>query len=307
MQEAPSADRRSLGRLLRGGPWIALGAGAILVSAWPDPTAAKLAQLRAQARPALIDLEILAGLRDAGGYVSVSRPLEVLVVQEGGPQWVHAAFETALGDDEALVFTPRSAHVLRVSPVERGPTLAIGLSLFRRGWNLARPTPLRFQFTPWVGFVALGLGTAGARGLGRRAWGWMVAGISAQLLARSTLWPEPPGRGPWLETWGQGWLGQWITLGARRMPEHAEAWLIGLLVLCGVLVLFDHRRSPHRGLRWILPALGGAVGVGGWLEACLRTGWIGLGATVLGGIGLTLGMVGAGCGGLVRKPHGMGT
>lgn len=239
------------------------------------PTQSWSRQLTAEARGALGALERLAGLREDDGTPSVARPLEVIVIQEGGPSWIRDAVQTALDDDATLRVTPGGPSLLRLQTTTLGPNLALRFSLDRRGWSLARPEPLRVQWTPWVAVLALAVGGVAYRRSGRGSVAWLLIGAAAQLLARVTPWPSPPGPGSWVERWSAGPLGQALLGVARALPERATGPLVALVLVSLGLVAWDHRRTPTRGGQWLGGRLAVGVGVVAWVEASARTGWWG--------------------------------
>jgi len=266
-----------------GAGWALGGFAGALALALASPAAgARSQQLAVQARLALLDLGTLAGLRDDTGQAVVTAPIRVMVVQDGGPTWVHEAVERAASRDPVWAPIPTSPHLLRLTVVEGEATMAVGLALYRQGWNLARPQPLRLQHTPSTAIVAAAAGTAVARRWGARAWGLLAAGLLAQLGSRWATWPEPPGSGSWGLACAEGPLGLGVRMLASRLSEDAEGWLVGLVVACLVLVAFDHRRSRDRGGRWLVGRLVGVFGAVTWLEATSRTGWLGFALTPFG-------------------------
>jgi len=253
-------------------------------------------QVRAQARLALVELGGLSGLRDVRGRVAVARPLAVEIVQEGGPLWIQRGMSDSVAEDPAMELRA-SHHHLRLEVVERRPCWAIGVSLFRQGWSLRLPDVVRVQLTPWVAVVAAFFG-AFALWRGVRVGGALfLTGIAAQALARLPGWPVPPGAPALAEAVWQGPLLAALRVVARGLPERTEGLAVGLLVLCTLLALFDHRHSRHRGGALLVQAALGWMGTVGWIEAGLRTGWIGFARQPEGVLALTcLAVAGLLCG-----------
>lgn len=276
-------------------------AGALTIALTSPPADARKHQLTVQARLALLDLGMLAGLRDARGNPAVANPIAVMVVQDGGPTWVRGAVEAAASRDAVWSPSPSSPHLLRVAVVEGEATMALGFSLYRQGWNLARPQPVRLHHAPASSVVAAAVGTAVARRWRAPAWGLALAGGAAQGFAALASWPEPPGAGEGSTAWSEGPLGLVVRALARHLTDGAEAVLVGLIVLCLVLVAFDHRRSRRRGGRLLVAGLVGALGAAAWFEASLRTGWLGFAVTPPGIATAMLVIVGAWLGG--RPPR----
>ncbi len=249
---------------------------------------------------AAFELGVMAGLRERQG-ATTAKPLRVEFVQEGGPLWVGEALQAAFADDPAFE-VGASAHLIRAEVIANDTVIVIAPSLFRQGWGLRLPAPLRIRLLPWVVALASGLGIAVA--LRWRTLG--VAGLAAGLLAQGLTWgvgwPSPTPELTWVQAVSTSALGSAVTRLAVGLTQTQAAFAIGLLVMCALLIGFDHRRSRGRGGPLLIGGSAGVIGAVLLLEAGSRTG---LGSWASGGVGLVccLCIVGAWvCAALLIRP-----
>lgn len=257
--------------------WIpaALVALAVLLSLFNGDALQSAGQERAA--------RVVDGLARLGGLVSstgepTSRALKVHVVQDGGPSWVSEAVEAALSDHPAYEVTERSPSMVRIEVIADADHLALRGSLFRQGWNLGTEFPMRIRVLPWIPFVALALGWIVVRWRRRMVWGAVVTASTAVVLDRVIGWPADIPVIPWVDDVRAGPLSAAFIDVASRLPDSSIALGAGVVTLCAVLIVFDHRRSSGRGGKLMasgLLAVGcGAIG----LEVAARCGllpWIG--------------------------------
>ncbi|MEX1368962.1 MAG: hypothetical protein AB1Z98_37900, partial [Nannocystaceae bacterium] len=104
------------------------------------------------------------------------------------------------------------------------------------------------------------------------AGGLVVSGLLAQLLVLALPWPSEFPRPSLQETWRDGPLGHAVVELARGLPDASAAIGAGVVTLCIVLMIFDHRRSPEGGGGLIGLGMLGVLGGLAWLEAALRAG-----------------------------------
>lgn len=238
-----------------------------------------------RARLHLRELGVLAGLRDEHGLVVADRPLRVSVVQEGGPLWLHETLADVARRDEA--FEPGDGpHVLEAETLPGPDTLAVRVGLLRRGWSLQLPRPMRVRVSPWVGIVGAVLGALSLRWVRRLGPALLLAGIAAQVLCMIVESVRPFGSAlaprRWTEAVSDGIGARWLQAWAETLPDISTSVGAGIVALCVALMLFDHRRSPHRSPAWLLSSLVGLLGAIAWLEASLRTGLDGAVMTMAG-------------------------
>lgn len=212
----------------------------------------------------------LAGLR-VDATTSEGRPsLPVMVVQEGGPSWITEEAEAVVEADD--MFIRGEPHLLRVEVIEHARTYGVRGQLWRQGWSLRAPEPLWSSPAPWVVLLSA-LAGAGWAGLRRRMTGGLVlAGLLAQLLVLALPWPLEFPRPSLSETWREGPLGHAVVALARGLPDASVALGAGVITLCAVLMIFDHRRSADRGGGVVAAGVLGVLGVLAWTEASLRLG-----------------------------------
>lgn len=234
----------------------------------------------------LVRIADLASLRGTEGASGPAATMPVSVIPEGGPGWLGPAAEAAVEADP--IFTAGEPHLLRVELVEHARCYGVRSQLWRQGWSLRAPEPLWATPAPWVALWAL-LAGAGWAALRRRlAGGLVVAGLVGQLLVLALPWPPDFVRPSLEQTWRDGPLGHTIVELARALPDASVAFGAGVVTLCLVLVLFDHRRSSEAGAGIMAVGLLGVLGSLAWLEAALRAGlasWVQQPAGVLAMVG----------------------
>ncbi|MEM9459434.1 MAG: hypothetical protein AAGF11_34970 [Myxococcota bacterium] len=273
-------------------PWIP--ALAMLLALWglfaTDDAAVDRAMIRAALGRDLGRITELAGLRPTDGAVADRVSMPVTVIQEGGPTWITEQAEAAVDDDP--VFTRGEPHLLRVEVVHDARTYGVRGQLWRQGWSLRAPEPLWVSPAPWVVWLSGLAGVGWALGRRRLGGGLMLAGLLAQGLMRALPWPEPFVRPSLEQTLRDGPLGHAVVALARSLPDISVALGAGVITLCVLLMLLDHRRSPGRGGDLVVGGLLGVLGMLAWLEASLRAGlgpWLGQPAGIValsGGLGL---------------------
>jgi hypothetical protein len=266
---------------------------------WLGGQATREAALDEMAGRSLDELALLANLRDEQGQLLRDDRFVVEVVQDGGSLWIAPTVERAVDDSEWFV-TGNSPHLLKVEVVEDPRAIALQLHLWRGGWELRAPEPLRVRTTAWMIPIACLLGAATALLLRRISVGLLVAGVVAQLLLGTIIPPRElfPPQTTWLE-WQTGpLLGRLLPWIGSMGPIHL-AIAVALISLCLVLVGFDHRRSKSDGdeldlLGASVLALLGTAGLIGLVEAVFRSGfWAALSgvAGVLALLGIVLAWV----------------
>lgn len=224
--------------------------------------------------------EELTELAELGGFTGSAKPHPVTVVQDGGPLWVSEIVEAAIADEPAFE-VGEGLSLLRVEILRAWGVVALQLHLWRQGWQLRGPRPAQVGNLPVLGAVFLLAGVAVTLGSRRLHWGLSIAGVGAQLALVVLPRPEvlvPRSLG---EAWAQGPLARGVADLAGRLSEGGVAVASGIIVLCLLLIGFDHRRSRRTerdlGLGHAVgSALAGLVGSLAWLEASLRSGWAAL-------------------------------
>ena len=111
----------------------------------------------------------------------------------------------------------------------------------------------------------------------------MLAGIVAQLLLWARPWPADFVRPSLQATWREGPLGHAVVALARALPDASVAIGAGVVTLCAVLMIFDHRRSPEEGGGLVARGMLAMLGLLALVEASLRAGlvpWV----TQVGGV-----------------------
>lgn len=246
-------------------PWLA----------GPATSEAALAELAGRS---LDELALLAGLRDDQGELLRAEPFAVEVVQDGGSLWITPAIERAV-DESAWFATGNSPHLLRVEVVEDPRALALQLHLWRAGWELRSPEPLRVRTTPWMIVIAGLIGAATTLLFRRASVGLALAGVLAQLLLATVIPPRDlfaPQR-LWAE-WEQGPLfGRLLPWIDTMTPLHLTI-AVTLISACLILVGFDHRRSKSSADGSSLASVSvlavlGTLGLLGLIEAVFRSGF----------------------------------
>lgn len=218
----------------------------------------------------LVRVAELASLRGTEDSAAATATMPVSVVPEGGPGWLGAAAEAAVEADP--IFTRGEPHLLRVELVEHARCYGVRSQLWRQGWSLRAPDPLWVTPAPWTVLLAL-LAGAGWAGLRRGlAGGLVAAGLLAQGLVMALPWPPGFARPSLQQTWQEGPLGHAVVELARALPDASVALGAGVVTLCTVLMIFDHRRSPQTGGGFVLAGMLGVLGALVWLEAGLRAG-----------------------------------
>lgn len=251
---------------------------ACLALPWLAGPATRAAALDELAGRSLDELALLAGLRDDEGRLLRDEPFEVEVVQDGGSLWIAPAIERAVDESEWFA-TGNSRHLLRVEVVEDPRALALQLHLWRSGWELRSPEPLRVRTTPWMIVIAGLVGAATALVIRRISLGLAAAGALAQLLLGTIVPPRDlfAPHTTWVE-WQSGPLFARLLPWISSMSPLALAIAFALIGLCLVLVWFDHRRSSSSTDDLDLTgasvlALLGTIGLLGLVEAVFRSGF----------------------------------
>lgn len=263
--EHAAARRRSL--------VAALAVLVALLGLWAtDGVAVERGVVRSAVARDLDRIAVLAGLVPAAG-ADARTVMPVTVVQEGGPTWIVDEAEAAVASDP--VFTRGEPHLLRIEVIEQGGTYGVRGQLWRQGWSLRAPEPLWVQPAPWIVLVSALAGAAWAwRRRGRFAQGVGLAGLVAQLLLWARPWPSGFVRPSLGETWREGPLGHAVLEVARGLPDVSVALGAGVVTLCAVLMVFDHRRSPGRGGGLVVMGTLAMLGLVAFIEASLRAGMV---------------------------------
>jgi len=218
----------------------------------------------------LVRIAELANLRSVAPADPARASMPVTVVQEGGPLWI--ADEASAAVDADPIFTRGEPHVLRIEVVEHARTYGIRGQLWRQGWSLRSPEPLWVSPAPWIVLFSALAGAGWAALRGRMGGGLMVAGLLAQGLSMGLPWPASFTRPSLQQTWRDGPAGHAVVELARGLPDVSVAVGAGVITLCVLLMLFDHRRSAERGGGLLLSGLLGVMGAAAWIEASLRVG-----------------------------------
>lgn len=264
----PSAEQAAVSRRR------ALGAGLLVLLALVGlVTSDGEAVARAVVRSAVArDLDRLAALAGLDGPIDARTTLPVTVVQEGGPTWIAEEAEAAVEADP--VFERGEPHLLRVEVIEHEGTYGVRGQLWRQGWSLRAPDPLWAQPAPWIVLVAA---LAGAAWVWQRrgvVGGLVLGGVVAQVLLLVRPWPPGFVRPSLQATWREGPLGHGVVALARALPDASVAIGAGVVTLCAVLMIFDHRRSPDGGSGLVARGMLGVLGMLALLEASLRAGLV---------------------------------
>lgn len=224
----------------------------------------------------LDELALLAGVVDDAGVRQRDEPLVVEVVQDGGSLWIGPAVARAV-DASGDFATGNSRHLLRVEVLEDPRALALQLNLWRSGWQLRVPEPLRVRTSPWVIVVALALAAVVAPLVRRISVALALAGVVAQLLLVLVA-PPPELFAPrtLVEEWRQGPLFGWLVPALDRLTPLQLALAVAVVTMCLILVRFDHQRSRAGEDALDLAsaaafALLGALGLVALIEAALRS------------------------------------
>jgi hypothetical protein len=270
-EQAAASRRRAAGAVLTG--LLAL-AGLLLT----DAEAVARGVLRSAVARDLDRLVALAGVDSSTDPRGV---LPVTVVQEGGPTWITEEAEAAVDADP--VFARGEPHLLRVEVIEHEGTFGVRSQLWRQGWSLRAPDPLWARPAPWIVLVAAVAGAAWAWRRRSMVGGLVLAGLVAQLLLLARPWPGEFLRPSLQVTWREGPLGHAVMALARALPDASVAIGAGVVTLCAVLMIFDHRRSPEEGGGPVVRGMLGVLGILAFVEASLRAG-LGPWATQAGGM-----------------------
>jgi len=244
----------------------------------------------------LMEVGFVAGLRRPDGSVAGGRPLPVEVVQEGGPTWLREEIVSVVEADPAFEERP-SGNMLRIEVASGEERLAYRLHLWRVGWSVRTPGVLRVQASPWLCATSGLVGALLAFFLRRVAAGLALAGLAAQIAAGMQPWPAPLGPQSCTQAWAEGPLWLSLTEAVRSMSDLGVSLTVGGIVLCALLVAFDHRRSRQKGdavafVPLLVATVVGFVGVVAWAEAGLRVGLWAWMTTAMGWLGLAA-LVGA--------------
>jgi hypothetical protein len=251
-----------------------------LVAAIAGAIAVVLALFGDSARVRAVALEEMTGraLAALGHSAAIGdRRLVVDVVQDGGPNWIRPAILEAVGRSRSFE-AGESPFMLRVEVVEHPHALALQLHLFRQGWSIRLPSPVRARFVPWTCALALALGAIVAARVRRIGVGLLVAGLVAELALLFVRIEGVP-RSGFAEIGDAPLTGQVLALTARVGTTATTAVGAAVVVFCLVLVAFDHRRSRSREGSLDLGsatglALAGACGGVLALEAAFRSGFV---------------------------------
>lgn len=252
---------------------------ACLALAWLGGEATREVALERMAERELDELALLAGVVDDQGQPLRDEPLPVEVVQDAGSLWIAPAVERAVDASGSFV-TGKSPHLLRVEVIEDPRAIALQLHLWRAGWQLRTPEPLRVRTSPWMLVVAGLLGAAAALLVRRVSLGLACAGLLAQILLALIAPPaELFAPRSLVDEWRQGPLFGRLVPAIDAMTPIELAIAAALVCLCLILVAFDHRRSRARegaldlGSATLFATLG-AIGLIGLIEAALRSSFV---------------------------------
>lgn len=232
----------------------------------------------------------MANLKPVSGGGPSPSALPVAVVVDGEMPWLAAEAKRAAALEPAFEING-GPHELRFEYIGDGRTWAVRAQLWRRGWSLRPPQPVIVRIFPWVAVLAAALG--GALWV-RRVPLWIaaaVSGVGAQVGLWAMAWPTAILRPSFSESVAAGPLGRQVVRWAEMLPETSVAIGAGVVALCLVLAMFDHRRSPGQGGMAIWTAVVVLLAGLAWLEAALRGQVVPWASTGLGACG-ALGLVG---------------
>jgi arylsulfatase A-like enzyme len=267
---APNAAAVPSGRRGRRLAWAVAVLALVLGLLALDRQATGARSVEHAARLSLVELGRLAGVRDAQGRAT-GTTIAVDVAQSGGELWIGQAIAAAVDRDPAFE-RGDGPHVLTVEVVENGPAIAMRMGLWRRGWSLGPPRPAIVRTAPFIVLLALAIGAL-VRSRGRSVGASLaIAGGLAQAGTLLLPWPGPGVPPGLVGQWRDGPLATVLRLVAERLPDSATAIGAGVIALCLVLAVFDHRRSPGRGGGLVISGLLGAAGVVALVEAAVRVG-----------------------------------
>ncbi|EDM77029.1 hypothetical protein PPSIR1_16050 [Plesiocystis pacifica SIR-1] len=249
---------------------------AVIASVWAGGERTRAVAVGAMAEDALVELGLLAGVRDDAGALQREEPMAVEVIQDGGPMWVREVVEEAVGEDPAFA-VGNSPHLMRVEVVDGRGGVALALHLWRAGWDLRVPEPRRIRVAPWAAVLGAVLGAFAGVFTRRGSVALLCAGLLAQIalgLAPISTAVFPPQT--LVEAWGSSPLARRIVELAQTMTTTHQAIAAAFVALCLVLVAFDHRSSKERedaldlGSAGLV-AIASTVGVVAWIEAASRS------------------------------------
>jgi hypothetical protein len=241
---------------------------ALLLSAAVDRTRASQLAAGGRIATALLELGVVAGLRDEHGAATL-RPLPVAANLEGGPLWLHVELEAALQADPVFELAD-SPNLVRMEVVGSEHAFGLATALYRQGWNLRLPHPVRIRIAPWLATITAVVGVFVSLALQRVGWGLLVAGGAAQLVSSWLPWEATLQPASWSVAVREGPLGSAVMAWASTLPDSSLAIGAGVIALCTILVFFDHRRSPARGGFLVVHGLAGVAGLLLWVEAAAR-------------------------------------
>lgn len=261
-EQAAAARRRATGAVL--------AVIVALVGLWlTDAVAVERGVLRSALARDLARIAALGGLE---APADARATLPVTVVQEGGPTWIVEEAEAAVDADPVL--TRGEPHLLRVEVIEHEGTFGVRGQLWRQGWSLRAPEPLWVQPAPWIVLVSLLAGASWAWRRRSPMGGCVLAGLVAQLLLLARPWPPGFVRPSLQATWSEGPLGSAVVALARALPDASVAIGAGVVTLCAVLMIFDHRRSSDVGVAVVARGMLAVLGLVALAEASLRAGLV---------------------------------
>ena len=264
----------------------ALSVVALLVSTAVDTEAASQRAARTALSSILVQLGTKAGVRDASGKVTL-RPLPVEAALEGGPLSLRADLEAAIEADPAFELGD-SPHLVRVEVIGSERAYGLAGSLFRQGWYDRLPHPVRVRIAPWVATITGVFGLLVAFAVRRVGAGLAATGVAAQATLAVLPWEVPLAPSSWTVAVQEGPLGATVIHWARGLPDQTVAIGIGVVVLCVILIYFDHKRSPKRGGLLLAGGIVGAAGLLLWVEAAARAGLLGWGPSTAGILALSI-------------------
>lgn len=234
----------------------------------------------------LEELAPLAGLRDESNN-RIGDPLDVVVVQDSGPGFTGDAVRAAVNNHPDFS-EGDSRHLLRIEVVRDSAHHALALHLWRQGWELRTPDPVRLIIAPWIALVSAVVGLGVAFWRRNLSLGALAAGLSAQLTLALFPWPKTfTPRYGLAERVARGPLVTRVQSLVAIPDELVLPGAAAVIVFCLVLVAFDHKRSKDKESSIdlgtaSLTAVFGAAGVLLWLEAAGRSGFFASLATVTG-------------------------
>ena len=230
-------------------------------------------------------LGVIATLRDDKGEFTGRGQLPVTIAQQGGPLWITDVLHDAVERDEAFRVGD-GINQLRVEVIAGRGAYALQVNLHRQGWNLRGEQPRRVRAVPWVAVAAAIAGALSRSWTRTIGFSLLVAGLVAQLALLVLPWPSALPPLGWVEEVAAGPVLELARRAALSLPDEAPAIGAGVIVLCLVLIAFDHRRSRQTGGRLMIGGIAGVLGALAWIEAGARAGLFGYLSTAPGWIGL---------------------